>query len=579
MAAILRFFSRRFGRKKNAPAPSHVEDDMVDTKTKKKKKSDLECRVTYLDGTEQTFFLPKKAQAKDLYDIAFAYVGINEEKDYFGLKYYGKYCVGFSNKRTLLPQIWLDPTKEIRDQCKAYSPYPIALKVKFFASDPQNLRDEYTRYLVVLQLREDIRSGKLPCEDLQLAAELAALLLQAEFGDYDPSQHTPVFVSTFRFLPDEKQTEDFELAVLYQYRALSNRRLTPAAAESLYLEKARLLPDYGVDMHTVKGKNKEEYKLGLTPTGILVYEGSNKIGLFIWSMILKLEMNRNKLKILVADEDEASRKVTEIAFCFVLPDSRSCKELWKSAVEHHTFFRLTDRCPSPPKRRQFFRLRSRFHASFNTEYQLHNLNLFGSSSFRKRRAGSARGTPSAPSSPNVSTPRGIPEPGSVAPKTASSFRRVPSRRFTSRPSFSNRGGPDERTKAKWNRTPNINPSTPNTSSPVAPGAEVFDHARTVVSVERASRRDSPTSTDTAAVSGDFSRSSPLQISVRRRSPPVPGSNEKTSPLPPTAVRVTPQLGESGKITLSSPPTKPPRKGPAPGVRNGPSLRDVEMNEW
>lgn len=33
---------------------------------------------------------------------------------------------------------------------------------------------------------------------------------------------------------------------------ISNRRLTPAAAESLYLEKARLLPDYGVDMHTVK---------------------------------------------------------------------------------------------------------------------------------------------------------------------------------------------------------------------------------------------------------------------------------------------------------------------------------------
>lgn len=50
--------------------------------------------------------------------------------------------------------------------------------MKFFASDPQNLRDEYTRYLVVLQLREDIRTGKLPCEDLRLAAELAALLLQ-----------------------------------------------------------------------------------------------------------------------------------------------------------------------------------------------------------------------------------------------------------------------------------------------------------------------------------------------------------------------------------------------------------------
>ncbi|THD22212.1 Band 4.1 protein 4B [Fasciola hepatica] len=561
MAAIIRFFSRRFGRKKDAPAPSHVEEEIRYNKTKKTKKSDLECRVTYLDGTEQTFYLPKKAEARELYDISFAYVGINEEKDYFGLKYDGKYCV------------WLDPTKSIHSQCKASSPYTVALKVKFFASDPQNLRDEYTRYLVVLQLRDDIRTGKLPCEDFQLAAELAALLLQAEFGDFDPSQHTPVFVSTFRFLPDEKQTEDFEMAVLYQYNALGNRKLTPAAAESIYLEKARLLPDYGVDMHTVKGKNKEDYKLGLTPTGILVYEGNKKIGLFCWPMILKLEMNRTKLKILVADEDEASRKVTEVAFCFVLPDSRSCKALWKSAVEYHTFFRLTDRCPSPPKRRRFFRLGSRFHASFNTEYQLHNLNLFGSSSFRKRRAGSTRSAASAPSSPNVSTPR-LTETGV---KTASSFRRMPSRRFNSRPSFANRTGLDDRKKARRNWTGVREPAASPVTSGQSPG--VFEKARTVVNIERASRRGSPGSAHSGAAEhvGDVSRLTD-QPSLRRRSPPVPGGNEKTSAAPQPAVRVTPQLGGTEKIILQSPPVKPPRKGLPPVVRNGAPLRNLEVNE-
>lgn len=266
--------------------------------------------------------------------------------------------------------------------------------------------------------------------------------------------------------------------------------------------------------------------------------------------------------------------MTEIAFCFVLPDSRSCKELWKSAVEHHTFFRLTDRCPSPPKRRRFFRLGSRFHASFNTEYQLHNLNLFGSSSFRKRRAGSTKGTSSAPSTPNVSSPRS-PEAGV---KTVSSFRRMPSRRFTSRPSFANRTGLEERNKARRNWFENQKPA----ANPVSPRQtpDVFDKARTVVNVERASRRELPTPAHCGAAEpdGDASQSTG-QPSLRQRSPPAFSPNERMVTTPQTAVRVTPKLGVTDKIVLQSPPMKPPRKALSPLVRNGAPLRDVEVNEW
>ncbi|KAM4522928.1 band 4.1-like protein 2 isoform 13-T14 [Odontesthes bonariensis] len=306
------------------------------------------CRVALLDGTDFTCEVEKRAKGQFLFFKVCEHLNLLE-KDYFGLSY----------KDTHEQKCWLDPTKEIKRQIRSNN-WQFAFNVKFYPPDPSLLTEDITRYLLCLQLRDDVASGRLPCSFVTHAL-LGSYTLQSEVGDYEPDIPRPLdLVGQLTFAPSQNKEMEEKILELHK----SHRGMTPAQADTQFLENAKKLSMYGVDLHHAKDSEGVDIMLGVCANGLLVYKDRLRINRFAWPKILKISYKRNNFYIKIRPGETEQFEST---VGFKLQNHRSAKRLWKVCVENHSFFRLN--APEPPTKARFLTLGSKFRYSGRTQAQ------------------------------------------------------------------------------------------------------------------------------------------------------------------------------------------------------------------
>ncbi|XP_015667414.1 FERM domain-containing protein 5 isoform X2 [Protobothrops mucrosquamatus] len=274
---------------------------------------DYPCTVRLLDDNEYSCTIQRDAKGQSLFDLLCHHLNLLE-KDYFGIRF-----VDPDKQRH-----WLEFTKSV-------PPFTMCFRVKFYPTDPAALKEEITRYLVFLQIKRDLYHGRLLCKTSD-AALLAAYILQAEIGDYDPGKHPEGYSSKFQFFPKHSEKLERKIAEIHKIE-LSGQ--TPAMAELNFLRKAQTLETYGVDPHPCKDVSGNAAFLAFTPFGFVVLQGNKRVHFIKWNEVAKMKFEGKTFYLYVSQKEEK-----KIVLTYFAPTPEACKHLWKCGIENQAFYKL-----------------------------------------------------------------------------------------------------------------------------------------------------------------------------------------------------------------------------------------------
>ncbi|CAH8655920.1 unnamed protein product [Schistosoma bovis] len=287
--------------------------------------------VIMLDGEELVFQLSRDDIGQVLFDQVCQNLDLYEA-DYFGLTF-------VSNK--IRTWFWLDLQTKIGKQLRDNEQRLFYFQVKFYPPEPSLLQEELTRYQLTLQIRQDIYTGKLPCSWVTQAL-LGSFMVQAELGDFDPDKHIGLdYLNEFEFVPSPTPQLLKKIVELHK----THTGMKPNEADIKYLETAKRLELYGVDLHPAKDTENVDIYIGVGFHGVVIYRDRLRIGRFAWPKVLRISYKKNNFYLKIRPDYS---EPVEAIVGFRLLNPHLANRLWKAAVEHHAFFRLKE-TPAPKR--------------------------------------------------------------------------------------------------------------------------------------------------------------------------------------------------------------------------------------
>ncbi|XP_041974284.1 FERM, ARHGEF and pleckstrin domain-containing protein 2 isoform X2 [Aricia agestis] len=321
--------------------------------TPKKGGKMLAVRVQMLDDSISMFQIQSKALGRVLFDQVCRQLHLLEA-DYFGLEYQDANGTKY----------WLDVEKPMCRQLGLSMLEPaLRFCVKFYTPDPARLEEEFTRYLFCLQVKRDLATGAIQCNE-NTAALMASYIVQAECGDFVPEDYPDhTYLSGYKFFPG--QDPESERRIMENHKKHIGQ--SPAEADLNLLETARRCELYGIKMHAAKDNEGVALNLAVAHMGIVVFQHYTKINTFSWAKIRKISFKRKKFLIKLHPEGYGHfRDVVE----FFFEGRNECKNFWKKCVENHGFFRCSA-VPRPPRHKARVMSRgSSFRYSGKTQKQI-----------------------------------------------------------------------------------------------------------------------------------------------------------------------------------------------------------------
>jgi len=174
----------------------------------------LQVHVKFLDDHCHAFRMDKRSRGQALLDAVFAHLDLRGEREHFGLVFAENGGGPLASCHSPDVMRWLDGNKPLRKQLRSGasslaigakintpsgenvgSPSPVAnnggnnapllyFRVKFYVTDPSRLHEEFARYHLYLQVRKDLREGRLSAPS-SAACLLASYAVQSAAGDFD----------------------------------------------------------------------------------------------------------------------------------------------------------------------------------------------------------------------------------------------------------------------------------------------------------------------------------------------------------------------------------------------------------